>query len=125
MPYNFEGDNTDYFLGTRKYQQITVDFEKLGFVKGVTEYSVELEADGYDMPKIVHPYGIYDVENNKNSFVVPVGESIQKVVIDTDKDRIYPFIKEYLIQNAYMPIEFDCSSLLNDERALIVSSVCD
>ena len=125
MPYNFEGDNTEYFLGTRKYQQITVDFEKLGFVKGVTEYSVELEADGYDMPKIVHPYGIYDVENNKNSFIVPVGESIQKVVIDTDKDRIHPFIKEYLIQNAYMPIEFDCSSLLNDERALIVSSVCD
>jgi hypothetical protein len=117
-------DNEKYYLGTRKYQNVTLDFEKFGFVKGVTEYSVELHAGEYDNPKIIQSYGVYDENNNKNTFLVPVGESIQRVSKDVDAEQVYPFKKEYLIQNSYSPIEFDYKTILSEENIDKISKVC-
>ena len=118
-------ENEKYYLGTRKYQNVTLDFEKFGFVKGVTEYSVELKADDYDQPQIIQSYGIYDENNNKNTFWVPVGESIQEVCKDVNAEQVYPFKKEYLIQNSYSPIEFDYKTILSEEDVNKISKVCD
>ena len=115
-------NNYEYYLGTRKYQTVTLDLEKFGFVKGVTEYSVELHANGYDKPQIIQESGIYDVENDVNVFTMPVGESIQQV--ESENEKVFPFKKEYLIQNSYAPMEFDYDSIL-DKDARKVSRVCD
>ena len=104
---------------------MTSVFEKFGFVKGVTEYSVELKADDYDQPQIIQSYGIYDENNNKNTFWVPVGESIQEVCKDVNAEQVYPFKKEYLIQNSYSPIEFDYKTILSEEDVNKISKVCD
>lgn len=116
-------NNYKYYLGTRKYQTVTLDLEKFGFVKGVTQYSVELHADRYDKPQIIQESGTYDVENNVNVFTIPVGESIQQV--ESTNEKTFPFKKEYLIQNSYTPTEFDSSSILDAEEALKVSTICD
>jgi hypothetical protein len=115
-------DNEKYYLGTRKYQTVTLDLEKFGFVKGVTEYSVELHADGYDKPYILQKSGIYDVENNANVFTIPVGESIQQV--ESTNEKAFPFKKEYLIQNSYAPTEFDYESILGENTNKVLR-ICD
>lgn len=115
-------NNYKYYLGTRKYQTVTLDLEKFGFVKGVTEYSVELHADGYDKPHILQKSGIYDVENNINVFTIPIGESIQQV--ESTNEKAFPFKKEYLIQNSYAPTEFDYESILGENTKKVLR-VCD
>jgi hypothetical protein len=120
-------NNPNLYLGTRKYQKVTIDLQKLGFVKDQTSFSISLHNDKYDNDYIVRPYGKYTGnDNSKLSVTVPTCETKTKVVLDEEK-TIKPFTKKYLIQDTYQTIS-DIDLFKNDttkgENLSILSKMC-
>ena len=120
--------DSDLYFGTRLYKKIRIPLKDYGFVKGKTTFAVSVNADGYDKEKFIRANSIYEKEDSEVfEAIIPVAENKRLVTFDPNT-RVYPYTKQYLIQDSFPSLEntqlFSSEDDPTREKTAVLGKMC-